>query len=62
MKPQEFVQAFAVAFGSETQLPIAFGFSDEPFYLLIIQKTTPDIWSGLCFPRGKAFRQGFKPR
>ena len=30
MNPQEFVQAFAEAFGSDTQLPIAFGYSDEP--------------------------------
>lgn len=30
MKPEEFVKAYAEAFGADTQLPIAFGFSDEP--------------------------------
>lgn len=30
MTPEEFIQAYTEAFGIETQLPIAFGFSDEP--------------------------------
>ena len=30
MKPEEFVKAYAEAFGADTQLPIAFGFSEEP--------------------------------
>lgn len=30
MTPKGFVQAFAEVFGSDTQLPIAFGYSDDP--------------------------------
>ena len=30
MTPEELIQAYTEAFGIETQLPIAFGFSDEP--------------------------------
>lgn len=30
MTPQEFIQALKEAFGEDVQLPIAFGYSDEP--------------------------------
>lgn len=30
MTPEEFVKAYTEAFGSNAQLPIAFGYSDEP--------------------------------
>lgn len=30
MTPEEFIEAYKEAFGADTQLPIAFGYSDEP--------------------------------
>ena len=30
MTPEEFIEAYKEAFGADTQLPIAFGYSDAP--------------------------------
>ena len=39
MTPEEFVKAYAEAFGSDTQLPIAFGYIDDLCFPSSTRKT-----------------------